>query len=243
VSDQDQWARGRSGADARLARLIAQVGAAPEGVRHIDDSAEMSGIMREIAARTRLEALTTLPGGPYSLDYLRSSWDEDVAVMRRGVKIRALYQADAARAPEVLRYLVEFAAEGAEVRVSPRVRHRCLITDRSTVVVAAEQDSLGVPFLVIDEPALVSSLYSQFVAQWKLSHPVGVRPDDPSSLNGPLVRETLEMLQSGATDEMAARHLGVSVRTVRRRVATVMDLLGAASRFEAGVKAAQAGWL
>lgn len=243
MSEQDQRARERRGADARLVQLIAQVGAAPEGIRHIDNPAEMSAIMREIAARTRREALTTLPGGPYSLDYLRSSWDEDLAVMRRGVKIRALYQADAARAPDVLRYLVEFAAEGAEVRVSPRVRHRCLITDRATVVVAAEPDSLGVPFLVIDEPALVGSLYSQFVTQWKLSYPVGVRPDDPASLNGPLVRETLEMLQSGATDEVAARHLGVSVRTVRRRVATVMELLGAASRFEAGVKAAQAGWL
>jgi DNA-binding NarL/FixJ family response regulator len=33
------------------------------------------------------------------------------------------------------------------------------------------------------------------------------------------------------------------VRTVRRRVAAVMELLGAASRFEAGVKAVEAGWL
>ncbi len=242
MSEQQPQARG-SGAAARMGGLMARVGAAPDGVRHVDDPAEMRVIMREIAAQTRVEALTTLPGGPYSLDYLRSSWDEDIAVMRRGVTIRALYQADAARLPDVLRYLVEFAAEGAEVRVSPRVRHRCLIIDRSTVVVAAEQDSLGVPFLVIDEPALVSSLHGQFVAQWKVSNSVGVRSDDPASLNGSRVRETLQLLESGATDEAAARQLGVSVRTVRRRVATVMDLLGAESRFEAGVKAAQAGWL
>lgn len=240
VSEQHLQVPGRSAPEARL---MARVGAAPEGVRRVDDGAQMRVIMREIADRTRREALTTLPGGPYSLDYLRSSWDEDVAVLRRGVVIRALYQADAARAPDVLSYLVEFAAEGAEVRVSPRVRHRCLITDRSTVVVAAEQDNLGVPFLVIDEPALVSGLYGQFVAQWKVAHPVGVRSDDPFSLSGQLVRETLKILQSGSTDEAAARQLGVSVRTVRRRVATVMDLLGATSRFEAGAKAAQAGWL
>ena len=57
------------------------------------------------------------------------------------------------------------------------------------------------------------------------------------------VREMLEILQLGVTDDVAAKRLGVSVRTVRRRVAAVMELLGASSRFEAGVRAAQAGWL
>ncbi len=52
-----------------------------------------------------------------------------------------------------------------------------------------------------------------------------------------------EMLRSGVTDDVAARKLGVSTRTVRRRVAAVMDLLGASSRFEAGVRAVEAGWV
>ena len=148
--------------------------------------------MREIAAQTRLEALTTLPGGPYSLDYLRSSWDEDVAVMRRGVAIRVLYQADAARAPDVLRYLVEFAAEGAEVRVSPRVRHRCLITDRSTVVVAAEQDASVCRSWSSKNPPWSAACTGSSSRSGRCRTPSGSGPDDPSSLIGPLVRETLE---------------------------------------------------
>src|SRR5690606_39837840 len=56
-------------------------------------------------------------------------------------------------------------------------------------------------------------------------------------------RELLTLLSAGNTDESAAAQLGVSVRTVRRMVADIMDRLGARSRFQAGVKAADRGWL
>lgn len=51
------------------------------------------------------------------------------------------------------------------------------------------------------------------------------------------------MLAAGLTDEAAAKRLGVSLRTVRRIMAGLMDRLQASSRFEAGLKAAQKGWL
>lgn len=53
----------------------------------------------------------------------------------------------------------------------------------------------------------------------------------------------LRLLSLGATDEFAAAQLGISVRTVRRMVAQIMNRLGARSRFQAGVKAADRGWL
>ena len=43
--------------------------------------------------------------------------------------------------------------------------------------------------------------------------------------------------------EQVARTLGLSLRTVRRRVAALMTELGADSRFQAGVEAARRGWL
>jgi DNA-binding NarL/FixJ family response regulator len=47
------------------------------------------------------------------------------------------------------------------------------------------------------------------------------------------------MLADGYTDEATARRLGVSIRTVRRNTAELMTLLGARSRFQAGIYAAQ----
>lgn len=50
------------------------------------------------------------------------------------------------------------------------------------------------------------------------------------------------MLSAGLTDESAARRLGLSVRTYRRRVAALMSLRGNESRFQAGPKARVAGY-
>ncbi|RPK62449.1 transcriptional regulator NarL [Streptomyces sp. ADI96-15] len=56
-------------------------------------------------------------------------------------------------------------------------------------------------------------------------------------------REVLRLMCAGCTDEVAARRLGVSLRTVRRMVSRLMARLDARSRFEAGVRAGQRGWL
>jgi len=56
-------------------------------------------------------------------------------------------------------------------------------------------------------------------------------------------RALLRLLAGGLTDETAARRLGISVRTARRQMAALMGMLEASSRFQAGHKAAQRGWL
>ena len=53
----------------------------------------------------------------------------------------------------------------------------------------------------------------------------------------------LDQLAGGAKDEQIARALGLSLRTVRRRVAEILDELGADSRFQAGVEAVRRGWI
>ena len=56
-------------------------------------------------------------------------------------------------------------------------------------------------------------------------------------------QELLRLLGKGLTDEAAAKRLGVSLRTVKRRMEDLMRRLEAGSRFEAGLKAGQRGWL
>ncbi|MFC6678324.1 response regulator transcription factor [Nonomuraea ferruginea] len=55
--------------------------------------------------------------------------------------------------------------------------------------------------------------------------------------------QVVRLAAQGLSDEAIARHLGVSVRTVRTRFAEAMTELGAQSRFQAGVEAARRGWL
>ncbi|GAA4992763.1 DNA-binding CsgD family transcriptional regulator [Nonomuraea thailandensis] len=51
--------------------------------------------------------------------------------------------------------------------------------------------------------------------------------------------QVLQLLAQGCTDEMVARNLDVSLRTVRRVTADLMNRLGARSRFQAGLKASR----
>lgn len=63
--------------------------------------------------------------------------------------------------------------------------------------------------------------------------------DELSSLD----RELLRLLAEGWQDQAIARQLQVSVRTVARRTAHLMDRLGARTRFQAAVLARDRGWL
>jgi DNA-binding NarL/FixJ family response regulator len=53
----------------------------------------------------------------------------------------------------------------------------------------------------------------------------------------------LSLLSDGRSDSTIARESGISVRTVERRVRSLMDRLGAKTRFQAGVQAARRGWI
>jgi len=71
-------------------------------------------------------------------------------------------------------------------------------------------------------------------------------PADPvTGLRAPTVdeRDLLAFVAAGATDDVIARQLGISPRTLRRRLHDLFDELGASNRFHAGVEAARRGWV
>jgi len=70
-------------------------------------------------------------------------------------------------------------------------------------------------------------------------------PGDPSASRPPTVdeRDLLALVAAGATDEVIAAQLGISPRTLRRRLHDLFDELGASNRFHAGVEAARRGWV
>jgi len=78
-------------------------------------------------------------------------------------------------------------------------------------------------------------------AVWQASDPLDVylRRDRPRIDADQ--RKILRALAEGLTDETAARRLGVSLRTYRRRVAELLASLESASRFQAGARAGELG--
>ena len=211
------------------------------GITQLTTSVEIREALAAMGESTRKELVSVLPHGVYEAAALRSSWDADLAMLHRGVATAVIYPVEAARVPDIMSYLAEFAAAGAQIRVAARIPHRLVISDRTAAVLPADPDQPAGPALLVRQRVLVRSLHADFVGLWKTAWPVGFA--SRYGLDPAMVRETLSVLAKGLTDEAAARQTGVSVRTLRRRIASVMELLGAGSRFEAGIRAAEAGWI
>ena len=202
---------------------------------------ELFAALSEMNSDTKYELLSALPDSmAFDINTLRTSWDDDIASLERGVDNRWIYPAKAAREPEILEYLTQFAARGAKVRVLASVPNRIVISDRVRAVVPDTGDGPGPKALFITGRPLVRAIYTQFVEMWRASMPVGF---STGGLDVDLVRDTLSALQTGLTDEAAARQFGWSLRTYRRRIAAVLSLLGTTSRFEAGALARTQGWI
>ncbi|RSD12116.1 LuxR family transcriptional regulator [Amycolatopsis eburnea] len=162
------------------------------------------------------------------------------ANLRAGVPCRALFP-DSARLSGAARAL---ALAGARVRTDTEVPMEALVLDRRSVVLPAERP--GASLVSFRLPGMVTATAGLFERAWRTAVPLG--PSDlPESGEDEMLtareRDLLVLLCSGSTDESAAVQLGISVRTVGRMVADIMNRLGARSRFQAGAKAVDRGWL
>lgn len=139
-------------------------------------------------------------------------------------------------------HLRRLDAAGAQVRISSApLPHETIILDRRVAILAGQPSPLGREYTVTTSPVLVGGVYSLFTAAWEAAIDLGacLRGEVPEL--APEAREILRALGAGLTDEAAARRLGTSLRTYRRRVAELMAALEAGSRFQAGVRAGELG--
>jgi DNA-binding NarL/FixJ family response regulator len=139
-------------------------------------------------------------------------------------------------------HLRQLYAAGAQVRISSApLPHETIILDRRVAILAGQPSPLGREYMVTTSPVLVGGIHSLFTAAWEAAIELGayLRGEVPELASE--AREILRVLGSGLTDEAAARRLGTSLRTYRRRVAELMAALDAGSRFQAGVRAGELG--
>lgn len=139
-------------------------------------------------------------------------------------------------------HLREVGGGGAEVRISSSpLPYETILIDRRVMILAGRETSGGRQYTVTTSPDLVHGVHSLFCAIWDASATFDayLRNDVPQL--GADGRAILQSLASGLTDASAARRLGVSLRTYRRRVAELMAALEAGSRFQAGLRAGELG--
>ncbi|MEU9091533.1 DNA-binding response regulator [Streptomyces sp. NPDC087901] len=133
-------------------------------------------------------------------------------------------------------------SKGALVRISGApLPHETIIIDRRVMILAGRETPTGREYSVTTSQTMVDGVHSLLTAVWDNSVELDtyLRSDVPHLDDES--RTILRALGSGLTDEAAARRLGVSLRTYRRRVAELMAALEAGSRFQAGLRAGELG--
>lgn len=175
----------------------------------------------------------------------------EAGALARGVRFRSLYATEVLEHPPRLAQITSMVGHGEEARILTEAPLKLLLIDGHAALLplSAGEGVRDHRALVVRGSALVDALQALFEALWKQGAPVrgrGAFPDGDLLRDGRLgadEQELMELLGSGMTDEAIARKFGVSVRTVRRRVRVLQDRLGSTGRFQAGVRAAQRGWL
>ncbi|HEX6148433.1 helix-turn-helix transcriptional regulator [Nocardioides sp.] len=161
-------------------------------------------------------------------------------VIEQGRSSRAIYPA---RSWADSRETLELRASvGEHVRLLPELPTRMFIIGTTHVVLPEPLGFVDEPRSLVRQPGLVQALTLWFELLWERASPLP-EAGRPSTDRAERDRFLLQQLARGARDEQIARTLGLSLRTVRRRVADLMADLGADSRFQAGVEAARRGWL
>lgn len=149
--------------------------------------------------------------------------------IERGDEQRAVYPADVLATPKGQQWLAIWAEVGEAQRILPTTSTEFAVFGDSAVVALAGWDDLSAGYVVLRDPLVVRLYSAYFDLAWKHGVPAPTGENDGTS-----DARLVELLELGLKDEAIARHLGVSLRTVRRRVARLMSVNGVDTRFQLG---------
>ncbi|WP_030184833.1 LuxR C-terminal-related transcriptional regulator [Streptomyces sp. NRRL S-813] len=169
-----------------------------------------------------------------------------------GVRMRSVYETEGFTDTLSLKTALRGTGQGGELRLGSRLPVKLVVFDRAAALLPVRGDRPAAGSLVVHSPALVVALVALFESVWERAEPVSLasRHDGPVSKRsvtavGPdrRTREILHLMATGMKDETIARVLKVSRRTVQKHVSDAGTLLGARTRFQIALLAAERGWL
>ncbi|MFC9397661.1 LuxR C-terminal-related transcriptional regulator [Streptomyces sp. NPDC057027] len=210
-----------------------------EYVELLTDLRAVREAITELGRTCEREVMTAQPGGGRRAEVLEEAVARDEELLRRGVRMRVLYQHTARFSSGTCAYVERVGRLGAQVRTLDDEFPRMLVFDRTTAVIPVPDDPHAA--VLIREPHVVAFMVGAYERLWLEALPFETEWDRQTimDISDELKQTIVRLLTEGLTDAAIARRLGLSVRSCRRHVADVMAALGAESRFQAGYLLAQ----
>jgi DNA-binding CsgD family transcriptional regulator len=222
----------------QLVRQVTDTGRQRSGVDTVVEPVEAHALPADIIDRSRSSVAVVLPWrqppGEDTLELLAAA----AAAAERGRAVRVLLD----RWGPSERGIADLVTRGAAVRLARGPVCPLLVVDGQIAVLPETLPETlpgpGEAVTKVSQPSVVTLVRTAFDQAWRwagtVAVPGGVGPDE-------VKQRILDLLATGAKDELIARRLGISLRTCRRHVAEILLRAGAVSRFQAGVFAVRDG--
>ncbi|MFC5835805.1 TrmB family transcriptional regulator [Nonomuraea insulae] len=226
----------RRGDTDRLIEVLPSRAALREQFRHLQDSA-------------REEVLCFCRAGHVVMPSEDNT--EELEALGRGVSYRVIYEQALLEQPGMVANVAYGIKLGEQARAVRALPVRIMIADRSTALLPLVQHAGGMTeptAALIRESSLLEALIALFEAQWERATPIRFLEDGQVTDAAPCPLDAdelylLSLLVAGVPEKTIATQLGLSLRTVQRRVYHLMRLAGAQTRMQLAWHAARERWL
>uniref|UniRef100_A0AAU2K156 Transcriptional regulator TrmB n=1 Tax=Streptomyces sp. NBC_00049 TaxID=2903617 RepID=A0AAU2K156_9ACTN len=201
------------------------------------------------AARTQVRSFITAP-------FVALSPDENTAepvAIGRGVHFRAVLDRAVLAEPGIIDDAIDSLRKGVQLRVADQLPMKLVLADADLGLVPLTVTPDGEPGAVLlHRSGLLDALDALFETVWRTAHPLDLsgtggeaEPTVELGTTGPtdLDRRILALLLAGLTDQTAAAQLGLSPRTLHRRLRHLTDMAGVRTRMQLGGYAVRHGWV
>lgn len=169
---------------------------------------------------------------------------EEARAIARGVRFRIVVETPLLERPGFVADVRASTPLGVAVRVLPNLPTRLLITDDEMALLPmrshGEERASGA--LLLHPSGLLDLVIASFAEFWARATEFGADDELPGTHDA-VDRDLLKLLLLGLTDAAAGAQLGISVRTVQRRVAELMETAGVATRLQLGAEAVRRAWV
>ncbi len=227
------WQEGRRAAGAHEENPPSELDVPLDGVEQI------LRVLRALGGGARHSLMTALPFVP-SHEALVKSYESDLPMLQRGVRMHSLFPLDALGSSWMHAYARHVSARGAEVRSGYSGDVRYLVFDRSVAVVAEGGVGSDRRFAarMTRSEGIVQALVTGFETLWSQAR-------DLREAWIPLTERqelVLRALIGGETVEAIARRMRVSKSTVERDLVELRRRFEAPTREALVVEAVLLGW-
>jgi hypothetical protein len=238
IAESAHWAKAFSSLSYAWRRSPSAVGGPFAELR---GGTTIRNFLDSIVADAGEELLTAQPQDRRGVKQLSEVTAREIALLKRGVRMRTLYQHAARRGADTRKYVAAVTAAGAEVRTLDEFFNRLIVVDRRIAVIPSHEGLNAA--MVISEPSMVSYLVDMFERHWERAR--AFTSSSETSLMRDIAAEqramTIRMLLEGRADPAGAKRLGVSPRTYAAYVADLKNEFEVETRFQLGYEMGKRG--